>query len=66
MIKCYLAEQLKLKNTTVEKMIEKTSLGKADVRHLLAGSAREVHFDVLEAICDYLQCDVGDLLSHQG
>lgn len=65
MIKSFLAERLKERGTTPEKMIEKTRLGRADIRHLLNDSAREVHFDVLEAICDYLECDVGDLLSHQ-
>lgn len=66
MIKCFLAERLKERGTTPEKMIERTRLGKADIRHLLDGSARKIHFDVLEAICEYLECDVGDLLSHQG
>ncbi|RBP50714.1 helix-turn-helix domain-containing protein [Arenicella xantha] len=66
MIKCYLDLLLSKRNINAESLIADTSLSRATVRKLLDGSANEIHFDELEALCDYLKCDVGDLLSHQG
>lgn len=66
MIKCYLSELLEKRRITSVQLVEETNLTQATVRKLLDGSAHAIHFDELEAICDFFGCEVGDLLSHQG
>ncbi|MGK5512211.1 helix-turn-helix domain-containing protein [Brevibacillus formosus] len=53
-----LAEQKK-KMSDVEK---DTGLAKATIRSLYHETAKGVQFNTLETICEYLKCDVGELL----
>ncbi|MGG0666737.1 helix-turn-helix transcriptional regulator [Viridibacillus arvi] len=42
-------------------VVRETRLSKNTIRALYYESAKGVQFQTLEAICDYLQCDVGDI-----
>ncbi|MGK0375024.1 MAG: putative transcriptional regulator [Arenicella sp.] len=64
MINCNLKNLLESKKRTSEDLNEDTHITKATIRRLLDGSAHAIDFGVLEAICDYLDCTVGDLLEH--
>lgn len=63
MIKCNLQKVLEEAHVTPKQLESKTHLSHATIRHLLDGSAHDIHFDVLEALCVFLKCDIGDLLS---
>ncbi len=63
-IRCNLDELLKNRSLTAKDLHEDTRIPNADIRELLSGRARMIEFDVLEAMCDYLACTVGDLLEH--
>lgn len=64
MITSNLGRLLSERNLTHEDLNEDTHVSNASIRKLLDGSAHSIEFDVLEAICDYLDCGVGDLLEH--
>ena len=64
MINCNLKKLLEAKELTTQHLNEDTHITKATIRRLLDGSAHAIDFGVLEAICDYLDCSVGDLLEH--
>ena len=64
MINCNLKNLLAARELTSEDLYQDTHITKATIRRLLDGSAHAIDFGVLEAICDYLDCGVGDLLEH--
>ena len=49
---------------TSKDLNDDTHVSNASIRRLLDGSAHSIEFDVLEALCDYLECNVGDILEH--
>ncbi len=55
---------LKKHELTPEKLHEKTRVSKATIRLLLTEKANHIDFDELEALCDFLDCSVGELLEH--
>jgi len=59
MIKSNLEELLLARNLSPEKLHEKTSVHKATIRQLMSQKANHIHFDELEALCDFLDCSVG-------
>ena len=61
---CNLGALLKARNITIADLREETHVPAATIRRMLDGSAHSIEFDVLEGICDYLECSVGDLLEH--
>lgn len=64
MIISNLGRLLSDRGLTAKDLNEDTHLSNASIRKLLDGSAHLIEFDVLEAICDYLNCSVGDVLEH--
>lgn len=64
MIICHLEKLLTARNLKPADLNDDTNITKGTIRRLLDGSAHAIEFDVLEAICDYLKCSVGDLLEH--
>ena len=66
MIICNLGVLLEARNLTIADLREETRVPGATIRRMLDGSAHSIEFDVLEGICDFLECSVGDLLEHSG
>lgn len=64
MIKCNLQKILASRALSHDDLNDDTRVPKATIRKLLDNSARNIEFDELEAICDYLDCTVGELLEH--
>ncbi|KTD19236.1 helix-turn-helix domain-containing protein [Legionella jordanis] len=46
-------------------LAEAIGITEANLSILKTGKAKAIRFATLEAICDYLQCQPGDLLEHQ-
>ena len=50
---------------TLTELADRIGLALANLSILKTGKARAIRFSTLEAICDALQCQPGELLEHQ-
>ena len=61
-IGCRLTELLDERGMTLTELAERVGVSIVNLSVLKNGRARAVRFSTLTAICDVLQCDVGDVL----
>lgn len=61
-IECRLTELLAERGMTLTELAERVGITIANLSVLKNDRARAIRFSTLTAICDVLQCDVGDLL----
>lgn len=61
-IKVRLDEQMKAKGISLTELSERVGLTLANLSILKTGKAKAVRFSTLEAICEVLECQPGDLL----
>lgn len=61
-IKVKLEERMKAKGVSLTELSEKVGLTLANLSILKTGKAKAVRFSTLEAICEVLECQPGDLL----
>lgn len=59
-----LDDMLYAKRMTLTELSEKVGVTLANLSILKTGKARAVRFSTLEAICDALECQPGDLLAY--
>jgi putative transcriptional regulator len=59
-----LDDMLHARRMTLTELAERVGITLANVSILKTGKARAVRFSTLEAICDVLQCQPGDLLEY--
>ena len=59
----HLDERLRDRDMTLTELSERVGITLANLSILKTGKARAVRFSTLEAICDTLGCQPGDLLS---
>ncbi|WP_374387965.1 helix-turn-helix domain-containing protein [Sandaracinobacter sp.] len=59
-----LDELLHARRMTLTELSEKVDITLANLSILKTGKARAIRFSTLEAICDALACQPGDLLHH--
>ncbi len=59
-----LDDMLYARRMTLTELSEKVDITLANLSILKTGKARAIRFSTLEAICDALQCQPGDLLSY--
>jgi putative transcriptional regulator len=60
-----LDELLHQRRMTLTELAEKIDITLANLSILKTGKARAIRFSTLEAICDVLACQPGDLLEYQ-
>ena len=60
-----LDELLYQRRMTLTELAEQIDITLANLSILKTGKARAIRFSTLEAICDALSCQPGDLLSYQ-
>ena len=65
MIKIKLDEVLKDKNVSLTKLSEAVDITIANLSILKTGKAKAIRFSTLEAICDYLDCQPGDIIVNE-
>ena len=63
-VKVHLDEVLAERGMTLTELSERVGLTLANLSILKTGKARAVRFSTLEALCDVLECQPGDLLSY--
>ena len=62
MIKCNLSRILGEKKLKIADVARDTGINRGTITRLYQETAVRVEFDVLEALCRYLNCDISELL----
>lgn len=65
MIKIKLDEVLKERNVSLTELSNAIDVTIANLSILKTGKAKAVRFSTLEAICDYLDCQPGDIIINE-
>ncbi|EGQ3775945.1 transcriptional regulator [Staphylococcus pseudintermedius] len=65
MIKIKLNEVLKERNVSLTELSNAVNVTIANLSILKTGKAKAVRFSTLEAICNYLDCQPGDIIVNQ-
>ncbi|WP_414048568.1 helix-turn-helix domain-containing protein [Macrococcus animalis] len=65
MIKIKLDEVLKDRNVSLTELSKAVDVTIANLSILKTGKAKAVRFSTLEAICDYLDCQPGDVIVNE-
>ncbi|QRN50384.1 helix-turn-helix domain-containing protein [Macrococcoides bohemicum] len=65
MIKIKLDEVLKERNVSLTELSNAVDITIANLSILKTGKAKAVRFSTLEAICDYLECQPGDIIINE-
>jgi|TARA_R110000850_G_scaffold70692_1_gene156334 putative transcriptional regulator len=61
MIKCNLSRMLGEKKLKISDVARETGINRGTITRLYHETAVRVEFDVLEKLCAYLQCEIGEL-----
>jgi putative transcriptional regulator len=61
-----LDDLLHARRMTLTELSERIGITLANLSILKTGKARAIRFSTLEAICEALECQPGDLLEHEG
>lgn len=65
MIKIKLDEVLKERNVSLTELSEDVDITIANLSILKTGKAKAIRFSTLEAICEYLECQPGDIIVNE-
>lgn len=65
MVKCNISKILGEKKIKISDVARETGINRGTITRLYHETAVRVEFEVLEKLCRYLECDIGDLLSIQ-
>lgn len=65
MIKCHLSTLLGAKKLKIADVVRDTGLNRSTVTRLYHETNNRIEFDTLERLCNYLECEVGELLTVQ-
>ncbi|QQD17406.1 helix-turn-helix transcriptional regulator [Spongiibacter nanhainus] len=63
MIKCHLSTILGEKRLKIADVARETGVNRGTITRLYHETAVRVEFEALERICDYLGCEIGELLT---
>ena len=66
MIKCNLSRLLGERKLKISDVARDTGINRGTITRLYQETAIRVDFDVLEKLCVYLKCDIGELLELPG
>lgn len=61
MIKCHLSKLMGEKKVKIVDVARETGVNRGTITRLYHETASRVELDVIEALCRYLDCEVGDL-----
>src|SRR5690606_25906643 len=65
MIKCHLSTLMGARKLTLVDVARDTGINRGTITRLYHETATRVDLDVIEALCRYLECEVGDLFELQ-
>ena len=61
----HLDEMLEIRNMTLTDLSHRVGITLANLSILKTGKAKAVRFSTLDAICEILDCQPGDILAHE-
>ena len=61
MIKCNLSRIMGEKKLKISDVARDTGINRGTLTRLYQETAERIDLDVMDQLCDYLKCDVGDL-----
>ncbi|XKG93637.1 helix-turn-helix transcriptional regulator [Marinospirillum sp.] len=62
MIRCHLSRMMGEKKLKISEVARDTGINRGTITRLYQETAVRVEFDVLEKLCKYLDCSIGELL----
>ncbi|GAA0856288.1 helix-turn-helix transcriptional regulator [Aliiglaciecola litoralis] len=62
MIKCNLSTLLGARRLKISDVVRDTGINRSTVNRLYHETTSRIDFETLEKLCDYLECEVGELL----
>ena len=62
MIRCHLSRMMGEKKLKISEVARDTGINRGTITRLYQETAVRVEFDVLERLCKYLDCSIGELL----
>lgn len=65
MIKCHLSRMMGEKRLKIADVSRETGINRGTITRLYHENAVRVEFEVLEKLCRYFDCEIGDLLNLQ-
>lgn len=65
MIKCNLSRMMGERKMKISDLSRDTGINRGTITRLYQETAERVELDVLDKICSYLDCSVGDLLEYK-
>ena len=63
MIKCHLSALLGAKRLKISDAVRDTGINRSTLTRLYHENTGRIDFDTLETLCDYLDCEISDLLT---
>ncbi len=66
MVKCHLSRLMGARKLKISDVVRETGINRGTLTRLYHETAQRVELKDLETICQYLNCEVGDLLELQG
>lgn len=64
MIKCHLSRMLGEKKVRISDVVRETGINRGTVTRMYYETVSRVEIDVIDALCGYLKCSVGDLFEY--
>jgi putative transcriptional regulator len=65
LIKCNLSKLMGDRRLTSTEVASKTGINRGTLRRLYHETAQRVDLDVLDKLCEYFDCEPGDILSRE-
>lgn len=62
MIKCHLSRLLGERKLTLQKVHEATGISRTTLTDIYHEKVKQMKFETMQKLCDFLDCNVGDLL----
>ncbi len=64
MIKCHLSRLMGEKKLKISDVTRDTGINRGTITRLYHETAQRIELDALDALCEYLDCQVSDLFEH--
>lgn len=64
MIKCHLSRLLGERKLTLQKVHEGTGISRTTLTDIYHEKVKQMKFETMQKLCDFLNCSVGDLLEN--
>ena len=66
MIKNKISSLLKEKNIRITKVFEDTGIAQSTLHAMKKNTFKGIDYETLSKLCEYLKCEVGDILEYKG